>query len=99
MSLFETGPVVMTPSIRDLMHSDQDAADTVQRCLDRHREGDWGNLCDDDKQLNRDSLQEEKEKGFTFESLFSSYDTDFGKIYVITESDRSVTTILLSDEY
>ena len=42
MSLFETGPVLMTPGIRELMYSDQSAADTVQRCLDRHRDGDWG---------------------------------------------------------
>lgn len=99
MSLFETGPVLMTPGIRELMYSDQSAADTVQRCLDRHRDGDWGEFCDDDRQLNQDSLDEEKEKGFTYENLFSSYETDFGKIYVITECDRSMTTILLADEY
>ena len=99
MSLFETGPIVMTPGIRELIYSDQYAADTIQRCLDRHKGGDWGGLCDDDKQLNQVSLREEKEKGFTYESLFSSYDTDFGKIYVITECDRSVTTVLLAEEY
>ena len=99
MSLFETGPVLMTPGIRELIYSDQKATDTVQRCLDRHCRGDWGNLDEEDKQLNQNSLADEKERGFTYDSLFSSYDTDFGKIYVITECDRSVTTILLSEEY
>lgn len=99
MSLFETGPVVMTEGIRELMLNNNLITDTVQRCLNRHRSGDWGNLDDEDKQLNQDSLAEEKEKGFTYDSLFSSYDTGFGKIFVITECDRSVTTILLSEEY
>ncbi len=31
--------------------------------------------------------------------MFSSYDTDFGKIYIITEYDRSVTTILRPEDY
>ena len=99
MSLFRTGPVVMTPGIRDIIRTGNDAAELIQRCLDRHTSGDWGDLCDDDKQLNQDSLDEEREKGYTYENLFSSYETDFGKIYIITECDRSVTTVLLSDEY
>ncbi|AMK13449.1 hypothetical protein AUP07_0393 [methanogenic archaeon mixed culture ISO4-G1] len=99
MSLFETGPVVTTPGIRNMMGLGPQAIDTIQKCLDRHCQGDWGDLCDDDKQLNQDSLDEEKEKGFTYDSLFSSYETDFGKIYIITECDRSVTTILTPEEY
>ena len=61
MSLFETGPVVTTPGIRDIMNLGPQAIDTVQKCLDRHCQGDWGDLCDDDKQLNQDSLDEEDE--------------------------------------
>ena len=99
MSLFETGPVVTTPGIREIMNRGPQEIDTIQRCLNRHCQGDWGDLCDDDKQLNQDSLNEEKEKGFTYDNLFSSYETDFGKIFVMTEHDRSVTTILLSEEY
>lgn len=99
MSLFETGPVVTTPGIREMMNLGSQAIETIQNCLDRHCRGDWGNLCDDDKQLNQDSLDEEKEKGFTYDSLFSSYETDFGKIYIITECDRSVTIILTPEEY
>ena len=96
MSLFETGPIVITPGIREMMESG--CQSTIQTCLDRHRSGDWGDLCDDDKQLNNDSLEAEKNGGYT-DSLFSSYETGFGKIYIITECDRSVTTILLPEEY
>lgn len=99
MALFKTGPVLTTPGIRDIMSIGPRATETIQKCLDRHCGGDWGDLCDDDKLINQISLEEEKEKGFTYENLFSSYNTDVGKIYVITECDRSVTTILLSDEY
>ena len=48
--------------------------------------------------MNNESLVIEKSGGWA-DRLFSSYDTDFGKIYIITEHDRSVTTILLPEEY
>ncbi len=98
MSLFETGTVVMTCGIRDLMFSDEHAQEVVQSCLERHCKGDWGDLCDDDKEMNDESIRAEKEGGYS-DSLFSSYNTDYGTIFIITECDRSVTTILLSDEY
>ena len=98
MSLFETGTVVMTCGIRDLVFSDEYALEVVENCLERHRQGDWGDLCDDDKAMNDESLEAERNGGWT-DSLFSSYETDVGKIYVITECDRSVTTVLLPDEY
>ncbi len=99
MSLFETGTVVMTCGVRDLVFSDEHAQEVVQSCLERHCRGDWGDLCDDDKQMNQDSLDEEKRTGRSYDSLFSSYETDIGNIYVITECDRSATTILLPEEY
>ena len=42
MSLFETGTVVMTCGIRDLVFSDEYALEVVENCLERHRQGDWG---------------------------------------------------------
>jgi len=98
VNLFETGTVVMTCGIRDLMFSNEHAQEVVERCLERHRQGDWGDLCEDDKAMNDESLEEERSGGWT-DSLFSSYETDVGKIYVITECDRSATTILLREEY
>ncbi len=40
-----------------------------------------------------------KRKRFVYDCLFSSYETDFRKIYIITECNRSVTTILTPEEY
>jgi len=98
MSLFETGTVVMTCGIRDMICADEHAQEIVQSCLERHCKGDWGDLCEDDKAMNDESLEAERNGGWT-DSLFSSYETDVGKIYVITECDRSATTILLPEEY
>ena len=42
MSLFETGPVLTTPGIREIMNHGSQAIDTIQKCLDRHCQGDWG---------------------------------------------------------
>jgi invasion protein IalB len=61
--------------------------------LSRHVHGDWGDLCEEDRRENQFSL----EQGFR---LLSSYRILAGvKLYVITEADRSVTTILLPEEY
>ncbi len=96
MSLLETGPIVMTEGIREMMVTGYQ--DEIQSCLDRHMSGDWGDLCEEDRQMNDDALAAEKNGGYT-DSLFSAYMTGFGKIYIITECDRSVTTILLPEEY
>ncbi len=98
MSLFETGPVVMTCGIRGLIMDDPLVSEKIDECLERHKNGDWGDLCDDDKEMNDESIRAEKEGGYG-DSLFSKYDNDFGPIYIITECDRSVTTILLAEEY
>ena len=60
MTLFETGPIVSTMGIREIMLSNTEAADTIQRCLERHMNGDWGDLCDEDKQMNENALEMER---------------------------------------
>jgi hypothetical protein len=61
--------------------------------LRRHHCGDWGDeLCAEDKQANEHSLKDGTR-------LLSRYSTPGGSIYIITEHDRSVTTILLPEEY
>lgn len=59
----------------------------------RHVAGDWGDVCDDDKAANEQAL-------IYGERLLSAYKTPDGtKFWIITEADRSATTILLPDEY
>lgn len=67
--------------------------DELVEYLVRHAEGDWGDLCQEDASLNELAL----ERG---ERIFSSYNTEeHGKLWIITEADRSVTTALLPEEY
>ena len=59
----------------------------------RHVTGDWGDLEDEDKKENELSVRE----GFR---ILSSYNLETGaKVWIITEWDRSVTTVLLPEEY
>jgi len=59
----------------------------------RHARCDWGDLCDEDKQINDLALLYGKR-------LFSCYQVNPElTVYIITEWDRSVTTILLPGEY
>ena len=59
----------------------------------RHHCGDWGDLCDEDKQANEEALK----LGLR---ILSHYKLGGGhRIYIITEADRSSTCILLPEEY
>ena len=87
---FPLGQTFATPgALEALSEPGQDAA----QFLLRHQSGDWGNLSDDDKQENEFSVDKDLR-------IFSAYHTSKGeKVWVITEADRSVTTILLPSEY
>ena len=89
--LFSLGQIVSTPEALDaLARANQRPHDF----LNRHAAGDWGaELSEEDKAENEYSL----EHGFR---ILSSYKTAAGeKLWLITESDRSVTTLLLPEEY
>lgn len=61
--------------------------------LNRHRRCDWGDVCESDWKLNDQALK-------MGDRLFSVYHTGSGrKFWIITEANRSVTTILLPEDY
>jgi len=60
--------------------------------LARHATGDWGELCAFDRRQNQMALRE----GYR---VLSSYELSVGRVWIITEADRSITTILLPEEY
>ena len=60
--------------------------------LARHATGDWGDLCAFDRRQNQIALRD----GYR---VFSSYEVPAGRVWIITEADRSITTILLPEEY
>ena len=90
MSLFPPGRIVATPGALALLEK---VKKSPSEFLSRHLRGDWGELCQDDKTENELSLKH----GFRLLSSYPITDTD--TLWIITEADRSVTTLLLPSEY
>ena len=88
--LFPMGEVCLTIGAREALEESNQSANEF---LAKHSIGDWGDVCEEDAEENNLSVRE----GFR---ILSVYRTDKGeKIWVITEKDRSLTTILLPEEY
>ena len=65
----------------------------VDAAINRHLSGDWGDVCQSDWQRNEQALRDG-------DRLLSVYQTQAGeKFWIITESDRSTTTVLLPSDY
>ena len=87
--LFTLGQIVATPGALDtLVKLNVNPASL----LARHANGDWSEMYDEDAEANRSAI----EHG---ERILSSYVIQGEKVWVITEWDRSATTILLPSEY
>ena len=89
MTKFSLGQIVATPGALDLLERHGEAA---EKYLLRHVNGDWGELSASDKKLNNAAVK-------NGERILSSYDVHGEKLWIITEWDRSVTTLLLPSEY
>ena len=84
---FELGVVCATPgAILELGPA------LIAELLGRHASGDWGDVGEFDRRENELAACE----GFR---VFSAYETPYGRAWVITEADRSSTTVLLPGEY
>lgn len=88
--LFDTGRAMATPgALRALEAAGASALDYIAR----HARGDWGELDREDAEANRRAV----EMGTR---ILSAYVVPGGtRIWIITEADRSATTVLLPDEY
>jgi hypothetical protein len=83
------GRVVATPGALEVL---VEAGEDPLCYLARHASGDWGELDEGDRRENEQSLKH----GWR---ILSSYPVGEKIIWIITEADRSVTTILLPEEY
>lgn len=80
----------MTPGAMDALG---ESGELPTQFLARHISGDWGDLCDEDKQANDAALRDGSR-------IFSAYHTSAGeKVWCITEWNRSATTLLTPEEY
>jgi hypothetical protein len=83
------GRVVATPAVLNLLGK---SGGHPFELLARHATGDWGELCAFDRRQNEIALRD----GLR---VLSSYEFLAGRVWIITEADRSVTTVLLPEEY
>lgn len=88
--MFPLGRLLSTPgALRALAY----ARHPPEEFLQRHASGDWGEVCAEDKALNDRAVTEGTR-------LLSAYTLASGKrLWIITEADRSATTLLLPEEY
>jgi len=88
--LFTLGQIVATPGVlQTLKETDTNAL----ALLARHVRGDWGDVCTEDQRANRYALRHGTR-------LLSAYNLPNGeRVWIITEADRSATTMLLPSEY
>jgi hypothetical protein len=91
-SLFPLGVLITTPGIIRFLEEHGENVNALQPFLHRHQSGDWGDLDEEDKAENDLSV----EKKFRILSAYSLFGE---KIWIITEADRSLTTVLLPREY
>jgi hypothetical protein len=85
---FPLGQILCTPGVLDSLPPEQ-----VMHCVRRHARGDWGEVTPEDRAEIEFALHKHLR-------LFSVYHADDGtKFWVITEADRSATTVLLPEEY
>mgnify|MGYP006149008237 CR=1 FL=1 len=87
---FSLGKVVYTQGVDHLLNNHIGVNFSIY--LQRHQSGDWGDVCIEDKISNDEATK-------TGERVISSYTICDQSVWVITERDRSVTTILLPCEY
>ena len=88
LARFELGRVLITRSAEEAL-----APDDVWLALSRHARGDWGDLDAHDRRQNEQALRHGGR-------LFSAYRLGDGtRVWVITEGDRSATTVLLPEDY
>ena len=86
-ALFPLGQLAFTGNASRLLSTEE-----VWTALSRHTAGDWGDLCPEDTLANDTALHQGGR-------LFSAYGQAETRFWVITEADRSVTTVLLPEDY
>ncbi len=91
---FELGRTVVTRGIDERMNESCDFEKFVTMCLGKYAKCDWGDTCYEDKKSNENAVI----NGERILAVYIYPETG-EKIWIITEWDRSVTTILFPDEY
>ena len=91
---FKLGQILQTSGVYERICDDINFFLYVNECLNRYTKCDWGEMCVEDKEMNDRAVESGEDR------ILASYQKDgMPKIYIITEWDRSATTILFPSEY
>lgn len=89
---FELGQIICTKRISEEMKSDENFYTFVYASLAKYICGHWGDTCADDVEANNNAIKDG-------ERILAVYKYRDESIWIITEWDRSVTTVLFPEEY
>ncbi len=91
-ALFSIGQAVATPAVLEVLAA---AETSPTELLARHQSGDWGEVPPEDARENEHSVR----RGFRVLSSYPVGESGEGRVWIITEADRSSTCLLLPSEY
>ena len=91
--LFTVGQTVVTRGLHAEMQNNILVEAGVRSALLKHISGEWGDLTEEDKEMNDRAVESGDDR------IFSAYTIEGLRVYIITEWDRSYTTLLLAEEY
>ena len=87
------GKTVTTKEIHSTISKNKKFANEITNCLQKYITCDWGQISQEDKEMNNNAVKTDDGR------IFAAYDTSEGKVYIVTEHDRSATTILFAHGY
>ena len=95
--MFKLGKMYLTNGINIEIGDSNIFAKEIMKCIGRYRRKDWGELPEEDKELNEKAIQNGNDR------ILAAYQTSKGKIYIITEYTEElkdfVTTVMFASEY
>lgn len=90
---FELGRLVATRGVADMMEKNPQFSKDVTVAFVKYQKCDWGITCEEDAEMNNEAVKNGNDR------ILAVYQTSEGEIWIITEWDRSCTTILFPSEY
>ena len=90
--MFKTGKILITRNIMNGIESNTEFKKEILKSFNCYMIGKWGEISEEDKKANDKAAKSD-------DRILAVYNTSKGKVYIITEWDRSVTTILFASEY
>lgn len=90
---FDLGQIVQTRGIATEIENDENFAKEIAEAFSKYLQCNWGDTCEEDCEMNNNAVK------FNNDRILAKYITTKGNVFIITEYDRSYTTIMFAHEY